>query len=184
MVVQVIDGGRSSLDAILFGNTTRHNDMEFVNNIVGEVKLAGVTNYFSNSIGTLNNIYNSDEAIMYNKSIVLQHGAMKNEDVYTIITRDNISRCNSRMQEVIMSHPEMMRLNTLGAVTGYNNVVANTSLQSYVNSGVVKFNDDIMEYTSFYSSEEEPDEVEMIAVKETWKTISEMLADGLDPTER
>lgn len=108
MVVQVIDGGRSSLDAILFGNTTRHNDMEFVNNIVGEVKLAGVTNYFSNSIGTLNNIYNSDEAIMYNKSIVLQHGAMKNEDVYTIITRDNISRCNSRMQEVIMSHPEMM----------------------------------------------------------------------------
>ena len=184
MTIQVVDGGRASMDAILFGGIVKRNDMDYVRDIVGDKRLVGVSDYFTNSIQTLNNVYNSDESVMFNKSIVLRHSAIKNEDAYIILTLENLPAINLRMKEVVMSHPEMMRLNNLGAVQGYSEVVARDNLYKYVNANRVTYEEDMMVYHTYVTSEDDvPDEMDIYSIRESWSLISEMLQDGLDPTE-
>jgi len=84
---------------------------------------------------------------------------------------------------VIASHPEVRRLDRLGAIEGYEDIIPDNTMIDLVNSGVAYIEDDSMVYET-YSSTNYIDMIdeEIDIISDTWRRVSKMIRDGIDPT--
>lgn len=185
MTGMVYDGGKTGMNALLFGlpNLVNNNDIQVVNEYVNPNSIINTTDYFNQSINTLNTIYSSNEVINLGKQLIMNHGSLLNHNVMMMLDRTNITSANLMMQHVIMSHPDVIRLDKLGVINGFSNVSIDTDLVSLMNSGNVKHTDDYMEYNTYSSSAyDEYTDDDKSAIVRCWEVVNDLLAEGLDPT--
>ncbi len=187
MIGTVYDGGKTGMTAMMFGmpQFTNSNDSIIMNEFNNNNKLRGVSTHFMNSISEMNKMYNSNEVIALSKKLIATHGSLLNNYVMMIMTPENIKTPNLMMKQVIMSNPEVMRLDSLGVIDGYQTVTPDYDLHKFVKSGVLDVKDSGSTYSTFYGSaydEYTTEDKDMIV--HCWELVNNMLADGIDPTNK
>lgn len=185
MKAMVYDGGKTGMNALLFGmtNLVNNNDINIVNEYVNQKALMNTTEYYNKSIDTLNNIYTSNDVINLSKNLIMNHGSLLNHNVMMMLDRNNIKSANLMMQHVIMSHPDVIRLDRLGVINGFANSTVDTDLINLMTSGDVKHTDEYMEYTTYNSSAyDDYSDDDKTAIRRCWDIVNDLLVEGLDPT--
>lgn len=180
---RVIDGGKTGVLATLFGARDTSNDMSIISDIIG-TPIEAVRDSLQISLSQLNEAYNGSETINMGRLILANHTAVFDQSAMTIIGMHNIDRVNNRMKEIIMSNPELMRLDGLGVIDGYANVDRDPDLHRWIDSGSLVLNSGQMQYTTFSGGDYDElyDELDKHIITETWHNIQDMLAEGIDPT--
>lgn len=183
MEATYIAGGRTAVEAVLYGGSNALPNNAVLDTI-GSRAFVNTSDFFNNSITNFTNIYNSDAVLSVARDVVSTFGAVFDSNAMYYITENNIRNANNMMKHVIMSHPEMIRLNNLGFIDGYGTVTGDVGLSDYVNSGDVVFSEDSLNYTTFddlyYEDVYDAENVNII--KNTWDSLSRMLSKRIDPT--
>ena len=183
-IANVIDGGKTGVMATLFGLRDHSNDMNIVSDIVG-APFASIQENLSNSIAQLNQAYMGSETLNMARLITMHHGSTYNPYAMSIVTKDNILDMNLRMREIVLSHPDVMKLDSLGFIDGFSDVSPDLELQNWVYDGVLRLDDGPMTYSTFSGSYDDMyDDLDKTIITETWHNIQNMLAEGIDPTSK
>lgn len=183
-LARVIDGGKTGVMASLFGLRDHSNDMNIVRDIVGN-PFQSIQENLGSSIALLNQAYMGSETINMARMINMHHGSTYNPYAMTIINKDNILDMNTRMREIVISHPEVSRLSDLGFIDGFTDVRPDLELRNWVNDGVLQLDSGLMQYHTYSGAYDDMyDELDKTIITETWHNIQNMLAEGIDPTSK
>lgn len=175
-------GGATGLNARLFGIVD--SDRAILESFIPPSTLHGTSEFFNNSIVNLNAVYHSNEAMQVARNMTMSMQSIYGAETLMYIDYDTLPRANNLMKDIILSHPEVNRLNTLGYIDGYPTAVADPYLYDYVTSGLVTIKDNYIEYRTVsdihYDEQYTDSDVEVI--QNCWRAVSDALLDGLDPT--
>lgn len=185
IVAQVVDGGKTGMVATMFGMPDTSRDYELIHNLVAPEKLYNVTQSFHNSMSMLNDAYRGEETMRVARQVIAHHGSLFNPNVLTYLNSNNITKPNQMMRNIIYSHPEVYRLDSLGVIQGFDDAIADIDLHHYVNEGVIQSKGDLGVYNEYYDTEysEIYTEDDRDIIRHAWSLVDNLLENSIDPTD-
>lgn len=194
MQARVVQGGKSSFNALLY-STPNQNTLNWLNNNLVQAKemLCGVGDSLVNAASSLYNKVNSYGVISAAKELVAHHGGHVSDMMIYAHDYTNIQQANYINQQYIMANPMVQAQYQDNLIAGYPEtyydpepgVVGRDRMDfQRVDDGVLHTDDDGC-YINHYSN---TDEVELatwdkFAILDTWEQAEHMLLNDMDPTD-
>lgn len=198
MRVNIIDGGNTTVQALLYTPTSQN----FINYI--QANLPSLDNAIkglnSNFIQTIHNTFinnYSDEALLQGRIYLYNTGQIQYLDYNNLYVPNNYI-----MQQYIMAQPDLNKLYRKGLVYGYNDTYVDLEVDTYGkdNSAYRRVMDGVLdfvetkdgEFESFVHTYSQDDEdylgedisvQDQIKILDTWNNVTLALYDKLDPTD-
>lgn len=198
IAVNTIGGGDLGFDALMYKPPTEQV-MNYINtNIARATEVLG--NAGSNFINHVKNTYdkfNNQSVINMGKSILYGVGSHMNDNVVMPLTMDRLPTANHIMQQYIIAQPEVNAMLQDNMCYGFQETyydiepgVVGTERNDYrrVMSGVVQHDEEEdLDYMVQYTSGDDEDETDLdpmdkLSVLDTWDSVMQALAAGIDPT--
>lgn len=194
--INTIGGGQLGFDALLY-KPPSEQVMEYIHTNIARASdaLGTMGNNFINTVKNTYDKFNNQAVINMGKSILYGAGTHMNENVIMPLSMDNLPTANYGMQQYIIANPAVNQMVLDNMCNGFQETyydgeqgVYGTERNDYrrVMSGVVQEHDDGSLYMTQYSSSED-EELELhtmdkFSVLDTWDSIAQALAAGIDPT--
>ena len=170
---------------------------EHINTAITATK--NMANSFVDTVHSMYNRFNSDQAIMRTKLALNAAGIHLDQNTVHYLKYEQLHAANLAMQRYILAHPELGELHRQEMCYGYqdtflplepNKFGKDTIEYGRVMDGVLQFEEESgIGYTESYSMFDtdthgnELDLVDQVAILRSWDNVSRMLANKLDPTD-
>lgn len=196
MHIGVVKGDEAAIKSLVYGNQSSSVIDYFktnLHNVASTVK--NVSSDFFNTASNLWEKYNSNKVLDAAKSLLYSMGGHFNQDIIHTVRYENIPNANLIMQKYIMCHPEVNSLYRKNSCNGFEGTYYNEEPNVWgkdrldyqrVMDGVFQFESNGDGYVEFYSNEDTQDELNIydkLSILETWDSVSNMLANKMDPTD-
>lgn len=196
MVVNVIQGGDSAFDAMIYGQPT-NSVLQYLNNSIesARVALGNAGSRFMDNARSMYEKFNGRAAIEQGKMLLMNIGSHVNQDAIYTVREDQIQNINIAMQRYVMSNPVVSKMYNKNMCYGYQETyldnepgVVGKDREDYgrVMDGMLYFDKDGDGLITHYSSSKEEDDLyitEKISILDTWHMVEQMIVKGIDPTD-
>lgn len=197
MVVNVIQGGEQGFNAMIYKQPDQ-NLLNYLQDNISHAATAfgGMANSFMDQARNMYEKFNNSAVINASKALMMNVGTHLNQNTIYHIDQNNIGASNMMMQHYIMAHPEVDKLYQKNMCYGFQDTYYdlepdNSGEDRYayqrVMTGVLQFEKNGDGYINHYSNddyyEEELCMMDKFSVLDTWSTVANMLANGIDPTD-
>jgi len=190
--MNVIRGDQTTLDYSLYG-WDRGDTSYFENNLkrVADVIKDKTSSVYNNIVNVYNRYHDSD-IIRRAKTLLRRSGAgVRDEDVIT--RHHDPRRANRRMREYVMANDQVYDMYTRGIIDGYSETdyvldkVLNRARHAQATDGVYQDDGSCTRYWLVDGIDIEEDRLdidEQVEIEITWNSISRMINEDIDPTDR
>jgi len=197
IAINTIGGGELGFDALLYKPPTEQvinylqTNISKASNIMGDIG-----NNFINNVRNTYDKFNNQSVINLGKSILYGAGTHMNDNVVIPLSMDNLHTANYTMQQYIIAEPTVNKMVMDNMCNGFQETyhdveqgVYGTERNDYrrVMDGVVQEDEDGGLYMTQYASSDENNEdlvpMDKFSVLDTWDSVAQALADGIDPTD-
>ena len=178
----------------LYGGSTE-SDADFARRFNAKVnnKIGMLSSGFGQQIQALDNMFNSQQAIMRSQLIASQIETVMKQDHIFEVTRDNYRMTNETMKRYIVSHPKIYRKVRKQSMDGYqnsgfelfNNMKDPRQREDYmqvIGSGIID-SKTIIEEEYITSRNPELNPLERTNIYKSWLNVLDGLGDDIDMTD-
>lgn len=173
--------------------------IEYLQNSIGNAatKLGSAGSAFVNMANQRFEKFNSDSVITAAKAIASRLDGHLNPNVITAYSDDNIFNATPIMRRYIMVQPNMWELNSNQACSAFDGMyqdidpevtsVEDHTLYKRVVNDMLEFDEDGNgQFVSYTDCNEEEDLhfMDQLSIKDTWDTVSNLIAEGIDPSSQ
>ena len=197
MQARVINGAEAGFNALVYQQPDQNllsylkNSINTASQIIGNAGSSLIENARS-----VYERYNSDSVINATKALLLNVDSHLNPDAILRYNEETLATATPYMQQYIMVHPELWKLNNDQLCNGFNGTYLNTEpdIKTYeehtkyqeVMDGMIRYDDDSDDaYFVTYSGSEinELNTVDQFSIIDTWQAVSNLIADDVDPSD-
>ena len=194
MQVNVIDGGRSAFNAMMY-DTPGANTVNWLSSNISRARelLTGVADNLVDATVNMYNKVNSDGAINMAKSIISSQGGNCNQYTIYALNAETLPNANYIMQQYVMANPMVQDLYRDNMCHGYEETYYNAEPDVYgtdrmdyqrVMDGVLHEDGDVMTIHHYSNSDDvELSDSDRFLILESWKQAECMILNDIDPTD-